>query len=167
MSRRTVRLAALAGAAAVALGIASPVAAAAMERTATVHSVASTATPIRHAGRTVTVAMPTTHYTATADHSNTVVDLAVAGPTTVPAIDTNVTPANVTPASAASTGTIGVGTVAMFGFGGALVFGLKRKELSKGWTFIAVGFGVSSSATMVGVLYGQIVGSSISLIGNF
>lgn len=170
MSRRPLRLAALAGTAAVALGIATPAVAAAVEHTATIHSVASTATPISHAGRVVTVTMPTTHYAATAAHSDAVVNLAVAGPSTLPGINGqagNVVPAyqqNVSTASA--TGTISIGAVMVIGFGGLLIFGLHKKEISKGWAFIAVGFGVFTGSTVVGSIYAQFGTSGVSAISD-
>jgi hypothetical protein len=165
MSRPVVRLAALAGAAAVALGMATPAVAAAMEHTATVHSIASTATPVHLDGRVVTVAMPTVHYTATPAHTDAVVNLAGAIPTTVPA--DNVTPAynQVTPASA-STGAISVGAAATVLFGGLLFVGIKRNEIKKGWAFVAVGFGVFTAATLVGSLYGTVVGTTVTTVSN-
>jgi hypothetical protein len=166
MSRPVVRLAALAGAAAVALGIATPTVAAADERTATVHSIHSTATPIDLAGRTVTVTMPTTHYAVTAAHSGAVVEVAAVGPTAIPA--TNVTPAytqNVTPASV-SAGAISVGAAATVLFGGLLFIGIKKNEIKKGWAFVAVGFGVFTATTLVGSLYGTVVGTGVSTVSN-
>jgi len=161
MSRRTVRLAALTGAAAVALGLATPAVAAAVEHTATVHTVAATATPIAHAGRTLTVRMPTTHYAATASHTDAVVDLAAAGPTTVPAIDTGVTPANVTTANVSS-GTIGAGLVGVIVIGVIVYFGIKSRKVTAGWGVTLVALGVLLSGTFIGPLVEQLTTSVVT-----
>lgn len=167
MSRHAVHLAALAGAAAVALGIATPTVAAAVEHTATVHSVASTATPITHAGRVVTVTMPTTHYAASASHSDAVTTLAAAGSSAIPAIDTgttNVTPAydqNVTPANV-SGGTIGAGLVGIIVIGVIVYFGIKSRKITAGWGVTLVALGVLLSGTFIGPLVEQLTTSVVT-----
>lgn len=166
MSRHSVRLAALAGAAAVALGIATPAVAAAVEHTATVHSVAATATPISHAGRVVTVTMPTTHYAATAAHSDAVVNLAVAGPSTVPAnSSTNVVPANVQNVNA-SGGTIAAGTVATMLLAVIVGFGVKGGRVRIGWAVACAVLGVFLGGTIFGALSEQLGGTVVSSLNN-
>jgi hypothetical protein len=174
MSRSSVRLAALAGAAAVALGVASPTVAAAQERSATVQSVYSyrPASAVVE-GRTVTVRMPASHYQATADHTAAVVQAATVNPQpvgnytpqgatggVVPAYTQNVTPAS------SSTGTISIGAAMTVIFGGLLIYGIKRNEIKKGWAFVAIGFGVFTGATIIGTIYGQIAGTGASTVTN-
>jgi hypothetical protein len=137
-----------------------------MERTATVHSAAVTATPIRHAGRTVTVRMPTTHYTATDAHSDAVVDLAVAGPFAVPAVDSNVTPANVTPASAASTGTIAVGSVATLLLLVIVGFAVKNGRVKLSWAVLSAVLGVFLGGTIFGSLSEQLGGTVVTSLNS-
>lgn len=167
MTRRPVRLAALAGAAAVALGIATPAVAAAVEHTATVHSVAATATPITHAGGTVTVVMPTTHYAATAAHSDAVVNLAAAGPSAVPAIDgtTNVTPANVQTVNSVS-GTIAVGTVATLLLGFLVGFGVKTDRIKLSWAVMSAALGTFLGSTIFGTLSTQLGGTVVTSLSS-
>jgi hypothetical protein len=172
MSRRPVRLAALAGAAAVALGIATPAVAAAVEHTATVHSAHSTATPINLDGRVVTVTMPTTHYAPTDAHSDAVVTLAAAvQPSVAPVVDANVTPAvnNVTPANV-SGGTIGVGLVGLMIIGVVVFIGIKGRKVAAGWAITLVALGVLLDGTFVGPLIKQlttsVVTAAASTLGN-
>lgn len=165
MSRPVVRLAALAGAAAVALGMATPAVAAAMEHTATVHSIASTATPVHLDGRVVTVAMPTVHYTATTAHTDAVVTLAGAIPTTVPA--DNVTPAynTVTPASA-SNGAIGAGATATLLLAVVLFFGVRHNKVRVSWVVTSAVLGVLLAGTTFGVMANTIAGNGVASLGS-
>jgi hypothetical protein len=165
MSRPAIRFAALAGAAAVAFGIATPAVAAAVEHTATVHSAASTATPIRVDGRVVTVVMPTTHYAATGAHSDAIVNVAYAGPSAIPA--TNVTPAtnNVTPANV-SGGTIGVGIVGLMLIGVIVFIGIKGRKVAASWAITLVALGVLLDGTFVGPLIKQLTNSAVTAAAN-
>jgi len=163
MSRRHVRLAALAGVAAVALGIATPAVAAAVEHTSTVHSAHATATPITHAGRTVTVTMPTTHYAASSAQSDAVVTLAAAVPSTIPAIDTGTT-TTVTPAYQqnvnASGGTIAVGTVVTLLLLVVVGFAVKNQRIRLSWALTCAVLGVFLGSTIFGALSQQL-GSTV------
>lgn len=156
MSRTTVRLAALAGAAAVALGVASPTVAAATERTATVHSTYSYGPSSAVVdGRTISVQMPASHYQATADHTTAVTVVAAAAPqpvgnytprgttgTVTPAYTTNV---NLSGGGAISAGIVGTLVVAVI-----IYFGVKHHKVSIAWGIAFVILGIGLAQTGIG-----------------
>lgn len=175
MSRTPVRFAVLAGAAAVALGVATPVVAAAMEHTTTVASAHRTATPIAHDGRTITVRMPTAHYAVAAAHHD-----AVKAAATAPPLQDTITgqqPGNgITPAydqtapASVSGGTIGAGVVGILVIGVIVYFGAKHKKFSAAWGVTLVALGVLLSGTFIGPLIEQlttsVVTAAASTLGN-
>jgi apolipoprotein N-acyltransferase len=178
MSRQSIRIVrsvALSGAALAALGIATPAVAAAAEHTSTVQSVqAATDTTVRLADgtRTMTVrGLPTTHYAASADHSDAVITVAAVQPSVAPAIDANVTPAvdQVTPASV-SGGTIGAGLVGLMLIGVVVFIGIKGRKVAPGWAITLVALGVLLDGTFVGPLIKQlttsVVTAAASTLGN-
>jgi hypothetical protein len=177
MSRQSIRIVrsvALSGAALAALGIATPAVAAATERTATVASVQAADTTVHLADgtRTMTVqGLPTTHYVASADHSDAVITVAAVQPSVAPVVDANVTPAvnNVTPANV-SGGTIGAGLVGLMIIGVVVFIGIKGRKVAASWAITLVALGVLLDGTFVGPLIKQlttsVVTAAASTLGN-
>jgi hypothetical protein len=131
---------------------------------------AATDTSVRLADgtRAMTVrGLPTTHYTATADHSAAVVTVAAVQPSVAPVVDTNVTPAvnNVTPANV-SGGTIGVGIVGLMLIGVIVFIGIKGRKVAASWAITLVALGVLLDGTFVGPLIKQLTNSAVTAAAN-
>jgi hypothetical protein len=172
MSRPVARFAALAGAAAVVLGIATPMAAAADQHTATVHSItrpAPATVRLTADSRTVTVLMPRAHYTATDAHHGVVVEAAAATPV-IGQTGTNVTPAydsNVQQANLTSGGTaIAATTVATLLLLVVIGFALKHRHVKVTWVVLSAALGVFLSGSVFGALSTQLGGTAVSALSS-